>query len=124
MKVVVPIVIILMTALANPLSAEERPEHFEGKPAETLEAALDNLAEVNGQIGGLVADGNIAPQEHARLHQLTYTAENALAKITEELESLKATLERIHKASEDFDTATVLDQTPAYLGKSQALFGE
>lgn len=115
--------IALMAIFSNPLAAEDRPEHFEGKPAETLEIAFDNLAEVNRLIAALVQDGAVIPEEHAELHQLTYTAENALAKIGEDLQSLKETLEQVHKASEDFDTPTVLDQTPAYLEKSQALFG-
>ena len=113
----------LFPAVGHGANAEVRPEHFEGKAATTLEAALANLAESNALIAELVADGGMSPAEHAELHRLTYTAENALAKLSEELESLQASLEAIHLASERIDSETVLEQTPAYLDQSRRLFG-
>ncbi len=113
----------LTLCLGNAAIAEERPAHYTGKAAKTLEEALTNLAESNALIAGLVADGDLSPAEHAELHRLTYTAENALAKLGDELEDLQAMLEAIHLASERTDSDTVLEQTPGYLDQSRNLFG-
>jgi hypothetical protein len=104
--------------------AEQRPEHYKGKEAATLDSAYENLADTNARIAELVADGNMKPEEQAELHRLTYTAENALAKVTKELEDLKELLEIIHLASEEYDDSTVLQKTPLYLEKSGDLFGK
>ena len=42
------------------------------------------------------------------MHQLTYTLENALGKINQELAKLAETLEAVHVASETGDVGTVL----------------
>lgn len=109
--------------LSNTAMAEQRPDHYAGKASTTLDEALINLAESNTLIGALIADGTMSPGEHAELHRLTYTAENALAQLTEELEALKASLETVHLASERMEGETVLTQTPKYLDQSRALFG-
>ena len=109
---------------AGSVSADQRPQHYEGKAADTLAVAFENLAETNTRIAQLVADGDMQPEELSELHQLTYTAENSLGKITEELEALKEVLEVIHLSSEDFDSATVLKQAPVYLNASQELLGK
>ena len=115
---------LALVLFGNTAVADERPDHYEGKPSDTLEEALANLEETNALIAELLADETMTPEEHARLHQLTYTAENALAKISEEIEAVKASLEEVHLASERVDSETVLDQAPTYLDQSQSLFGE
>ncbi len=113
----------LALVFGSAASADERPDHFEGKTAATVEDALTNLAQANTRIAELTGDGDLSPAEHAELHQLTYTAENALEKLSEAVENLQATLETVHLASERVDSETVLEQTPAYLEQSQRLFG-
>jgi len=115
--------LMLACLSVNTVLAEQRPDHYEGKTADTIDAALTNLAETNALIADLVADGDVDAAEHTELHRLTYTTENALLKISEELEALKASLELVHKASEGFDSDTVLTQVPDYLRQSQRLFG-
>ncbi len=114
---------LLSLIFAGSVSAEERPEHYEGKKAHSLDAAFENLAETNILIAELIADGEIQPEELAELHKLTYTAENSLEKVTEELEALKEVLEEIHLSSEDFDSYKVMERTPVYLSGSQKLLG-
>ncbi len=113
----------LLLILAGAVSADQRPRHYEGKAAQSVDVAFENLAETNGRIAEMMADGEMEPEEMAELHKLTYTAENSLAKISEKLEALKEMLEVIHQSSEGLDGATVLEQTPGYLTSSQELFG-
>lgn len=95
--------------------ADERPDHFEGKPAETLEQAVVNFTEYNTKLKELLAQETLSPQDLHEVHQLTYTLENALAKINTEFAGLEKTLEAIHVASESADAKTVKTQGRAYL---------
>ncbi len=114
---------LLFLILAGSVYAEDRPDHYEGKTAHSLDAAFENLAETNILIAKLIADGEMESEELAELHELTYTAENSLEKVTEELEALKEVLEEIHLSSEDFDSDKVMERTPVYLSGSQKLLG-
>ncbi len=114
---------LLFLVFVGSVSAEERPEHYQGKTAHTLDAAFANLGETNIRIAELIADGEMQPEELSELHELTYTAENALERVTAELEALKEVLEEIHLSSEDFDSDNVLERTPVYLSGSQQLLG-
>ncbi|MDZ7811053.1 MAG: DUF6746 family protein [Arhodomonas sp.] len=73
--------------------ADERPEHFEGKPSETLEEALSNLGEYNERLTAILEKGEVSSEDHARIHELTYTLENALARIDEEVGEMAEDLE-------------------------------
>lgn len=78
----------------------DRVEHFKGKPAETLEQALDNLHEGNQALATLLNDTPITAETSYEIHQLTYTLENALERIEDEMDRLEDTLETVHLASE------------------------
>jgi mannitol-1-phosphate/altronate dehydrogenase len=64
--------------------AQERPDHFKGKPAPTLEAALANLTEYNAKLEALLKQANLGPKELFQVHQLSYTLEMALEKLGQE----------------------------------------
>ena len=106
---------VITLGLAPLTWAEERPEHFEGKPAETLEQAVANLSEYNAKLAGLLAQEKLSPADLNKVHQLTYTLENALARINDEFDDLADTLETVHIASERADAETVKAQGRIYL---------
>lgn len=110
----------LAALAATVVHADERPEHFEGKPAENLGQALSNLAEANAELEQRL-DGDLSDQDMARIHELSYTMENALQRIQQDTESLAVTLEEIHLASESMDRSTVENQGPKYLNKARPL---
>jgi hypothetical protein len=78
-------------------------EHVEGLPAETPEQAVMNVSASNGKLQTVLDKGNLDGQDLATIHELTYTIENALAKINAELSTLAETLEEVHIASETAD---------------------
>lgn len=95
-------------------------EHFEGKASNTLPEAVANFSEYNDKLEA-VLEGELTPEAMNEVHQLTYTLENAISKMSEELDSLAETLEEVHLASESADTETVSKQGSAYLETSREL---
>lgn len=101
----------------------DRIEHFEGKPAQTIEAALENLHVANRQLELLLASQSLDAEVSYEIHQLTYTLENALERLEDELAHAQETLERVHLASEANQGDVLATEGPRYLELSQRLFG-
>ena len=102
---------------------DDRVEHFEGKSAQTIEQALENLQVANRQLEVLLASEPINAGVSYEIHQLTYTLENALERLEDELEQAQETLERVHLASEANQGDVLAKEGPRYLDLSQRLFG-
>lgn len=107
---------------------EHGPDHFEGKKAETYEEAVSNMKEANGRLEDLLADGEVTGEEFYKIHRMSYTMENALAKIREEsdgnYEDVAGSLEAVHLASEKRDPETVLREGRNYLEGARAMLEE
>lgn len=117
MKSLILTATVVLAAFAGPASASgggTTTAHFEAKPAETLTQAVANFAEYSDRLRAIL-DGKVTDSDMADVHQLTYTLENALKKINEEMSTLAVTLEELHQASEKLDRGAVLKQGRAYL---------
>ncbi len=101
-------------------AADDRPDHFKGKPADTLEQAVANFTEYNTKLKALLS-AELTPQAMAEIHQLTYTLEVALEKIHSETGKLKDTLEQLHIASERMDTTSAKQSGDSYIKTAQTL---
>ncbi len=113
-------VAVVATAVMGLGSAQaDEVDHFEGKPAPTLQAAMDNLETGNEQLRSLLA-GDLSATDMGRVHEVTYTLENALARIAEAREEAATVLEEVHLASERNDTETVQADGDAYLEATAA----
>lgn len=106
--------LIAMPALASD------SEHFKGEPANTFEQAVANFSEYNTKLEKMLA-GDLTPEAMNDIHQLTYTLENALQKLDDEINALEDTLEKVHKASERADTDTVHSAGEQYLTNSRKI---
>ena len=115
MKKLRHLVLTAVTSLviANPAMAEDA-NHYKGEPANTLDQAVHHFSEYNTKLETTLA-GELTPETMNDVHQLTYTLENALKKMDDELEQLAETLERVHKASEHSDPNTVRSAGKQYL---------
>ncbi len=109
----------LSMLIAQSALADDRPDHFEGQSADTLEQARANLAEANREIAAILAQDEISMTDMARIHELTYTLENALERIDEEYDELEDQLEALHLASEGADIERARELGDAYLDQSQ-----
>ncbi|WP_339802977.1 DUF6746 family protein [uncultured Marinobacter sp.] len=106
------------TLFSSAMVHAERPDHYKGLPANTLDEAVANFSEYNDKLAE-VLQGELTPEAMNEVHQLTYTLENALGKVSEEFELLAETLEEVHIASESNDPQTVKKQGEAYLEVSR-----
>lgn len=114
MKILKAVSVIAMSAwLALPAMAH-RVDHFQGEPAETLSDALSNFSEYNRLLEERLS-GELTDEDLVAIHQLTYTLENALEKIDEELSDLAEVLEEVHVASESFDREALAESAEEYL---------
>lgn len=113
---------LLASLLVAPIShADERPDHFKGEPAETLEQAVANLAEYNARLAAIIEKEALSDADHAEIHELTYTLENALGRIREELAVMAEDLEAVHLASEERADEVIAEKAPAYLSAARKL---
>ncbi len=88
-------------------------EHFEGLPAETVAEAIEHLNTYTAELVAL-SEGELGPADMAEVHEVTYTLENALARLDQEYAAVAAALEEVHLASERADTDTVREHTAVY----------
>lgn len=95
--------------------ADERPSHYQGQPANTLEQAVANFSEYNNRLADILAKKELTAADMHQVHELTYTLENALEKIRDELDELEDVLEEVHEASEYADIKAVQKHGKAYL---------
>lgn len=109
------VLVALSLAASTAAFADDRPDHYEGKSAENLEQALANFSEYNKKFAAILAKKELVAADMHQVHELTYTMENALEKIRDELEDLADTLEEVHQASESADIAEVKKHGQIYL---------
>lgn len=117
---------LLLTAFCSGLIvttavADDRPDHFKGEPAPTLEAAVANFSTYNQQLAVLLSQDALSPQDLAKVHELSYSLENALEKIDTEVEAMAVTLEEVHQGSETNDPERVQENGAIYLEAAQTL---
>jgi hypothetical protein len=106
---------VFALSLSGVTHAQQRPDHFQGKSAGTLTEAYNNLAEHNKKLSAILAQDKLGPADMAKVHELSYTLENALDKIRVELVDVAKTLERVHVGSEREDFDEVKTQGQKYL---------
>ncbi len=105
----------LVIGLAAPSMADDRVDHFAGEPAETLDQALANFSEYNTRLEAVLEKETLDFPDMRVIHELTYTLENALEKIREDMAVLAETLEALHLASETGDEDGSRRHGEAYL---------
>lgn len=103
------------------ISYADPVEHFQGKSADTLAVAISNFNKGNQRLKKMLSQDSLSGTDIAAIHELTYTLENALAKINDDLKQLTVTLEELHLASEDKDAVKVKTQGDKYLSVANDL---
>ncbi|MEQ8484642.1 MAG: hypothetical protein RIB46_09785 [Pseudomonadales bacterium] len=106
---------MLLTCALTVRADPPRVDHHAGEPAPTLTVALANLQDYNARLAAILAQDELTAADLAVVHELTYTLENALARIREDVALVAEHLEAVHLASERADVATVRDRGRSYL---------
>ena len=107
-------------AVAGGAMADDRPDHFKGLAAPDLQTAVANFSEYNKRLEKALS-GELTDADLMKIHELTYTLENALEKINDDLEDLADTLEEVHIASETFKRDELKKVAPQYLETSRQI---
>ena len=113
-------VLAVSLAVAGGAMADDRPEHFKGLAAPDLQTAVANFSEDNKRLEKALS-GELTDADLMKIHELTYTLENALEKINDDLEDLADTLEEVHIASETFKRDELKKVAPQYLETSRQI---
>ncbi|SET47835.1 DUF6746 family protein [Thalassotalea agarivorans] len=95
--------------------ADERYDHFPALAADNTTQALCNLAEYNAKLQVLLTKDTLTAEDMVKVHELTYTLENAIQRIQKDLTAAATDLEEVHLASEKLDKNTVQQQGKTYL---------
>lgn len=107
-------------ALAVPAAAQE-VDHYAAKPSETFSDAVANFNEYNALMADVLDNDSLTVADMERVHELTYTIEVALAKMVDTLQTLPATLEEVHLASEGDSPNQLRGVADAYLETAMEL---
>lgn len=109
---------------------ERQYQHFKPEPAENLQQAIMNLTEYNAKLEEII-HGDLSAEDMAKVHELTYTLEVALARLSKELDVAANSLEEVHLGSEQMNKQRVkgfgkdyLNTLNHVLGKHQQHHGE
>jgi len=120
MNLSIPRLLVLVAVLMPAAAwADDRPDHFEGAASETLEEAMENVDRSNRQLAEILAQDEITMADVARIHELTYTLENAFERIDDEYQALEEQLEALHLASEGAETKRVRELGGTYLENAE-----
>jgi len=95
-------------------ASDDRPDHFKAEPVESLEQAISVFREHNAKLAEVLA-GEVDDQAIGEIHILTYTLENALERINNDVAVLAETLEELHLSSEKYNADDVKKFGAEYL---------
>ena len=82
-----------------------------------------NLNEYNAKLQEIVK-GDLTSQDMAKVHELTYTLEVALARLSKELDIAANSLEEVHLGSEQMNKQRVKGFGKSYLDTLNHVLGE
>ena len=116
-----PPALLLLGFLGSSASADERPDHFKGLVPATPAEAVQNFSAYNTRLEELLAREKLSAADLSAVHEMTYTLENALAVIDEELGNVAVLLEELHVASEESGANDVRTRGEAYLAKAREI---
>lgn len=78
--------------------------HYKGQDVNTVEEALTVLQEYNPKLQALLESEELKPQDMGKIHEMTYSMENALKILEGSLKITQRNLEELHLSSERMET--------------------
>lgn len=116
--------LLLSAALTLPTlcyADNESVDHFQGEEPQSLAHAKMMVQQSHQQIEALLRNEKLTTEEIHELHELTYSLENAVAFIQEDIKNAADALETLHKASETYDPKKTRDSAKVYLQAAKVL---
>ena len=121
MKKILIAVAIYSTIAAFPTSAtatSEKYAHFPAVESTDIASAFCNIQTYNAKLNALLAKESLSAEDMVKIHELTYTLENALNLLKATLETTSVKLEEVHKASERLDKKVINESGEVYLNNT------
>ena len=103
MKLLSSSVFALVIALSATVHASEI-RHYKGKDINTVEEAIAVLQEYNPKLQAMLEAEELKPLDMGKIHEMTYTMENALKILEGSLKITQRNLEELHLSSERMET--------------------
>jgi len=100
-------------------SDDAKIEHYESTEFSSKEDALKGLITTSSEMADIAADAELNSTKMEKIHQISYTTENAVAKL-DAGEKLAAALEEVHLASEAHDTTNLKNKFITYQAQLNA----
>lgn len=110
-----------LACLVGFAQADEKYDHFPALKAPNMAVALCNLESYNQKLATIKSKPQLDTLDMVKVHELTYTLENALARLQQELVKMATDLEEVHQASEKLDQQAILSFSEKYLRLSNML---
>lgn len=123
MKTILGVAASAMILLSN-FSIAEEYNHFPSLPSKDISTAMCNIKTYNQKLDTIMAQKELSAQDMVKVHELTYTLENALIFLKEVINKAAVDLERVHKASEALDPKTIKQSGNEYLQATDLLVAE
>lgn len=111
----------LPSAAFSQEQAPARVDHYQAKAADGVEEAVANLREANRKLAELLA-GEVGEYDIHDIHSLSYTLEESLLRIADELRQLHGIVADMHFATEGQQREAVIDYGEAYLSEIGKIF--
>jgi len=102
---------------------DQQVQHYKAEPAPNLKAAVENLRDYNRKLEQHL-DQEMTVENMEKIHQLSYTLENALKRMDKDLENIASVLEGMHLASEARNQDKVEGNAETYLENMNMILGE
>ena len=107
--------------LLSNAQADEKYSHFPSLESADTASALCNLEVFNKKLQTLIKKDKLTPEDMVKVHELTYTLENAVIRLQKDLKTVAVDLENVHLASERLDKDTIKDSGKGYLDATNAI---
>lgn len=121
MKFTLTTLLISSIAFSGITMADENYNHFPSLDAPDLKTALCNLKNYNLKLTVITDKTELTAIDMVKVHELTYTLENALQKLQSDLTAMAADLEEVHQASEKLAPDTLKRHSEKYVAQSNLL---
>ena len=105
----------LLTLFSVNVTADSDNDHFPSLEAPDVKTAQCNLQNYNNKLQDILAKESLSQLDMVKIHELTYTLENAVARLNSTLSDVAEQLENVHKASESMDSTVIQNSGEQYL---------
>lgn len=124
MKIKLTALVATLLCASTITQADEKYRHFPSLTAENTTVALCNLATFNQKLQAIVNKKQLTPEDMVKVHELTYTLENAVIRLQKDLDTIAVDLEKVHKASEVLAEKTIKKSGGEYLSATNDILAK